>query len=384
MREPVVMDGCLNRLEPLALVEAFLNHPPVGFTPLAFSVENKVTPAFLAPFDILTTLDEEADWLRNLSRRLPMLDWIFRHRALFVGTTVSEYSIYGDHGRFTPLISRLLEAMHESRAELLIIKDIPSQSPLLPESDNQAASRLVEDCLASGFQIVSGQALAYVPIDFTDIEEYFQKISYSRRKDLRRKWRKRGEIEIEEIATGDRVFEREPFLRELYALYLNVFAQSEIQFDRFTFEFFASILNNPENGGVVFLFRRQGKIIGYNICFVVNDMLVDKYVGFAYPAARDANLYFISWLANLEWALEHSLKWYIAGWTDPEVKARLGARFTFTRHAVCLRNPILRMMLRTFRRFFESDMNWAQQEEAAEPGESGSMFDVRGRALSKT
>ena len=49
------------------------------------------------------------------------------------------------------------------------------------------------------------------------------------------------------------------------------------------------------------------------------------------------------------------LRFYVAGWTDPEVKAGLGARFTFTRHLVWVRNPILRRILYMFRHWFESD-----------------------------
>ena len=35
------------------------------------------------------------------------------------------------------------------------------------------------------------------------------------------------------------------------------------------------------------------------------------------------NLYFVSWMVNLEYALERGLRHYIAGWTDPGVKALL-------------------------------------------------------------
>lgn len=58
---------------------------------------------------------------------------------------------------------------------------------------------------------------------------------------------------------------------------------------------------------------------------------------------------------NLEYALQHGLKHYIAGWTDPEVKASLGAKFTFTRHAVYIRSPLLRTLIRRFSNSFEGD-----------------------------
>lgn len=101
-------------------------------------------------------------------------------------------------------------------------------------------------------------------------------------------------------------------------------------------------------------------MIGWNLCFVVGEALVDKYVGFAYPAAREHNLYFVSWMHNLEYARQHELCCYVAGWTDPQIKAYLGARFTFTRHAVRPRNRVLRAILRRLSGHFESDRAWAE------------------------
>ena len=115
---------------------------------------------------------------------------------------------------------------------------------------------------------------------------------------------------------------------------------------------------------VVFVYRHEGTMIGWNICFVVDGKLIDKYVGFVYPAARENNLYFTSWFHNLAWARERGLTHYVAGWTDPEIKSYLGARFTLTRHAIYLRNPLLRALARRLGRFFESDSQWATHEQA--------------------
>ena len=82
-------------------------------------------------------------------------------------------------------------------------------------------------------------------------------------------------------------------------------------------------------------------------------MLVDKYVGFAYPQARENNLYALSWMHNLEYARMLGVKRYVAGWTDAEAKRQLGARFTLTWHAVRPRNPVLRWLLGRMRGLFE-------------------------------
>ena len=159
-------------------------------------------------------------------------------------------------------------------------------------------------------------------------------------------------------------------LDEYYELYLNVFRQSEIHFDLLSAEFFRAVLQDPSNGGVVFEYRRGGSLIGYNLCFVSGSMLIDKYIGFRYPEAREANLYFVSWFHNLAFARRRGLSYYVAGWTDPEIKAYLGAQFTFTRHAVYVRNRAVRTALRLLASRFERDRAWRDGHSIATPGRS--------------
>ena len=91
------------------------------------------------------------------------------------------------------------------------------------------------------------------------------------------------------------------------------------------------------------------------------DVCVTEYwrtIGLRYPDARRHNLYAVSWMHNLEYALQRGLDAYVAGWTDPQVKAQLGARFTFTRHAVYARSALLRALLRRLHGSFERDRAW--------------------------
>ena len=105
-------------------------------------------------------------------------------------------------------------------------------------------------------------------------------------------------------------------------------------------------------------------MIGWNLCYECDGKLIDKYIGLAYPAAREHNLYFVSWMHNLGHARERGLTHYVAGWTDPEVKSFLGASMTFTRHAVYARNPLLRWLLRRLGGHFESDRAWQATAES--------------------
>ena len=350
------------QLEPDALLLAFMTHPPLGF---AVETSTQGMPCFVAPFNLLTTVDA------TLRRRLTALPG-FRHwgrlltwRTRFAGTTVSEYAPLPP-GVSPAALAHGLKLAYGRDCKLLIIKDIAQESVLLDSAQNTCARELVNACRSEGYVVLEGQALAWVPIDFASAEEYLARLSAGRRKNIRRKLRSRANLDIETVLAGDVRFHDEAVLAEFYALFDNVYAQSEIHFDRLSPAFFRALLQDPDSHGVVFVYRHAGQMIGWNLCYAYGGRLVDKYIGFAYPQAREHNLYFVSWMHNLEYARVHALTHYVAGWTDPEVKSFLGASMTFTRHAVYARNPLLRWLLRQLGSHFESDHNWQTAAEASD------------------
>ncbi len=343
----------VSQLEPEALVRHFLAHPPRDFA--AESLASGVT-AFSAPFDVLTTAEPE------LQRRVP--HWpLYRHwrrwlrpQARFIGSTVTEYAWLPADVEPAALAAMLRHS--QARAcPLLIVKDIPQQSPLLDASSNAWCDAFAEACTRAGFVVLQGQALAWLPIDFTSTDDYLSRLSKSRRRNIRRKLRSRAALDVEIVSTGN-AFADDAVIDACYALYCNVYAQSEIHFDLLEHAFFRDLLRDADSGGIVFIYRYGGRTIGWNLCFEHRDMLVDKYMGLAYPEAREHNLYAVSWMENLDYARRQGLRYYVAGWTDPEVKAELGARFTFTRHAVYPRNVLLRWLLRRIAGRFEGDRAW--------------------------
>lgn len=340
-----------NLLEPAGLIAQFLAHPPRDFSADA---TRDGAPYFVARFDLLTTMQPAA---KRRITALPLYrrwgEWL-KPLTCFFGTTVTEYAPLPRRVDAAELAARI-KADYGRRYAFLIVKDTPQDSPLLDADSNAAAARFVDACRREGFVVVEGQALAYVPVDFASTDEYLSRLSPGRRKDIRRKLRSAAELEVETMPTGDARLEDPAVRAEFYSLFLNVYQQSELHFDLLTAEYFDAILRDAASGGVIFVYRREGRMIGFNLCYVCAGNLVDKYVGFAYPQARELNLYFVSWIRNLDYALQHGLKHYIAGWTDPEIKRYLGAKFTFTRHAVYVRNPLLRAILRRFSGAFESD-----------------------------
>ncbi len=353
---PEVAYACC--LEAPSLIGRFLQHPPEGFDA---RLSAQGLPYFFTPFDLLTTAEDE---FANRVRGWPGFGlwnaWL-RIDSCFVGTTVSEYSPLPRNVPPQDLAQWLQEECAPQR-KLMVVKDVPCDSPLLSEADNRYAQALIEDCTRRGFISLEGQALAYVPINFSNIDEYLARLSHSRRRNIRRKLRSREALRVEVLNTGDARFNDEAWLAQLYGLYKAVYDQSEIHFDLLTPGFFRSLLQDGASNGRVFCYWHCDELIGYNLCYVEGDKLLDKYIGLNYPQALEFNLYFVSWFVNLEYAVANGLKFYVAGWTDPQVKASLGADFTFTRHLVWIRNPLLRKLGNRFRHYFESDAQWQQEK----------------------
>lgn len=341
----------INLLEPSEFAALFTAFPPARFT---CRRDESGLPVFFTDFDLLTTLEKDT---RIRLAGLPLFDkWsrLLRFAACFCGTTITEYAPLPGNLSARALLGRIREEHGPGRA-LVIIKDLPLSSPLLPDEDNVFSQEVADEAARQGFIEVRGQALAYVPVDFSDEEEYLGRLSAGRRKNLRRKLKKKIFLNIESLPLGSPLFFEPDFLDLAYSMYLEVFRQSDIHFDLLSREFFSALLQSRSIEGVVFLYWHEGVLAGYNICLIHNSLFIDKYIGFTYPLARELNLYFISWMENLAYAARKGFSTYIAGWTDPEVKASLGAKFTFTRHLVWVGNPVLRRVLRRLRPLFEAD-----------------------------
>jgi hypothetical protein len=337
-----------NLIEPASLVRTFQEHPPEGFR--AFDLCSGI-PAFSASFDLLTTVDPA---VRRVIDALPFAKtWrrLLHARTCFIGTTVSEYALFPADASPQD-VAQCIVASVGADYPFVIVKDVPGGSVLVGAEAFAWSQELTETCTNLGFVALEGQELAYVPIDFSSIEEFLARRSHARRKNLRRKLRSASGVRVEEIPAGGAPL-TEAMIARLYELYLNVYRQSEIHFDLLTRDFFRALFLDTGSGGIVFLHYAADALIGFNLCFRTETMLIDKYIGFAYPEAHMHNLYTVSWFHNLEYALAHGLRHYVAGWTDPEVKRELGAEFTFTRHLVYVRNRFLRTILARSKRLFE-------------------------------
>ena len=357
IEKPDILKTLFNSLEPESFVDAFLKHPPENFKIKKIEFDEQEVYGFFADLDLFTTVDEKIKIFVDKLRLFKPFDYIIRKfltfNTLFIGTTVSEYSLFPNSMNLSEFKNKLLSVFQKSGSQFLVIKDLPSESPLLSNDENMFSKEMTSSLENNGFVILAGQALAYLPVDFDSIEEYLKKFTSKRRNNFRRKMKAGANLYLQEFITGDNYFTDE-IANILYNLYLNVYNISNIHFDKMTLSFFKHILQNTYEGKV-FIYYDKNKIIGFNLCYVMNDYLVDKYRGYLYPEALNFKLFFNQFFDGINYCLVNGLKTYIMGWTAPEVKAYLGCKFTYTYHAVYIKNPIIRFVLTKLKSCFEAD-----------------------------
>ena len=116
----------LNQLEPQAVVDAFLKHPPLSFQ---VHSPSDFLPYFYTEFDLLTTLD--TDLLKKIKALPGYSTWgkILHFKTCFIGTTVTEYSLLPCELPLDSIADFLKN--NDQNIKLGIIKDLPLDSPLL-------------------------------------------------------------------------------------------------------------------------------------------------------------------------------------------------------------------------------------------------------------
>jgi hypothetical protein len=69
----------------------------------------------------------------------------------------------------------------------------------------------------------------------------------------------------------------------------------------------------------------QGELAAFNLLVVKQDAMVDKYFCMDLEVGRKYNLYFLSWLENVRYCVEHKIPLYHAGPGAENTKAHLAA-----------------------------------------------------------
>ncbi len=276
-------------------------------------------PAFITDYRLDTTLDGRLRRVVGmLARAVPGL---LRPRMLALGSPVGETC----HAGFAPqsadadrlrMLAMVLDGCEthagQLGVQLLAVKDA---------SDAQSASW--EWALsARGMRRQPGLATATLALPYATLDDYLATLSRATRKDMRRKQRSRAALRIEWR------HDIEGIRDDVARLYRNTLERAAMQLEELMPEYFDSVLAELGDRASCVCYWLGDALVAFNLVLHDSERLIDKYIGMDYDHARRLNLYYVSWMENVRYAIEHRIGTYQSGQGLPQEKLRLGSALT--------------------------------------------------------
>lgn len=303
-------------------------------------------PAFITHYELDTTLQGALRRVsETISRIFPRL---LRQRMLSLGSPVSESCHLGfapgctraeKHYLLGVLLRRVDEVANARRAGMIAIKDAAAaQDELWAETGG-----------IQGLRRQPGLPTAYLDLHFATLDEYLASLSYSTRKDLRRKLRVAGALRVEWRDNIDDIG------AEVMQLYRATYTHADLQFEELTADYFSSVLRECAGRAACVTYWLGDKLVAFNLVLRDGQRLLDKFLGMDYSVARQYNLYFYTWVENVRYCIAHGIATYQSGQGLHREKLRLGSRLSpnwlWYRH----RNRLLDRVFAAFERLFRLD-----------------------------
>lgn len=295
-----------------------------------------LVPVFFVDYDLTTTASGR---LQMLARRAkPYIPGHLTLRLACLGSPVTERCPIGMHpGLSAEEASEVFGAilsMWEKQASacgigLLGIKDISSVD----------CARFAPVLQRFGLKRMSGQTTASMAIPFRDLGAYIGSLSHATRKDIRRKMKVRTSVRVELRTDAG------SHLDAIMRMYGETRQRADMSFETLTPGYFSEVLQRMPERALLALYFHEDALVGANLLLVGNSRLVDKYFVMHTGIGRQFNLYFLSWLTNVELCIERGLGTYISGQGAEATKRRLGCRLDATWVYFKHQNPVFNSIL---------------------------------------
>lgn len=295
-----------------------------GFTFKYLIAENQqqvvaATPIFITPYALDTTLQGVGKKItQKIQKVFPRLLTL---KLACLGSPCTETGKIGFHPILTEteqqqIFHQMLKGFEDYASQqgckLLGIKDAPAPW----------VQRFSAPIHQAGYHQMNSLPTAWLDINFSSLDAYFELLSYGTRKNMRRKLRVSQKVDIRHTQDlGD-------LLPQIMQMYKETRNRSEWQFEELTGEYFTNVLAYMPKHSFCTLYYVDNRLLAANLLLHDDQMLIDKFFCMLSPIGRDYNLYFLSWFTNIRYCLEHGIKRYQSGQAYYENKVRLGSNLT--------------------------------------------------------
>jgi hypothetical protein len=298
-----------------------------------------VQPFLIVDQDLLAGLADRIAILAGLVRRV----WprFLRLSTLMVGCAAGEGHLDGldeatQHAIANALAAAIPVYAHSLGASLIVLKEFPAKY--------RAALRCF---LQKGFARIPSMPMVSRSIDYLNFDEYAARnLSKKMRYQLRSKFKDAAKVGPIEMTVVEDIT---PFIDDIYPLYLQVYERSTLRFEKLTKEFFCRLGSTMPDKTRFFLWRKDGRIVAFNLCMVQDDGIYSEYIGLDYTLALDLHLYFVAVRDVMSWAMANGYRSFHSSGLNYDPKYRLRFDLSpldlYVRHTSRLANAILARVL---------------------------------------
>lgn len=266
-----------------------------------------VAPYFLMDFQLGTMLPDS--WLGSLLSRITIRIACVGHPSVDLGQIDGELS------------APVLEIINRELAKYAPLVSYKGFGHDLP--------------LGAGFVRARGLSVPVLKIE----GDYYSRLKSNRRNYLKRKMK---------LASGLKCEERDDLPDELvplvYRLYLNVYQNAELRFERLNMDYFY----RTKAISKWLLFYEADTLIGFTQVLCRNGRMVHKYIGMDYAQSRKHGLYFMLFLKAIDACVRDGLTELELGVTAYDFKKKLGGDLVETHLYYRHNNRILNWLLGKF------------------------------------
>jgi hypothetical protein len=298
-----------------------------------------VQPFFILDQDLLVGVSPRwgtlADRLRSVFPRF------MRLRTLMVGCVAGEGHLDAADEKICCSLARTLAAgvakhARNLRASLIVLKEFPARyrTPL-------------SAFLELGFTRLPSLPMTRVSIDYLSFDDYMMRaLNSATRTKLRRKFRaaeRASKIEMSIIRDAT------PIIGDIYPLYMGVYNRSKLHFERLTQAYFCNLGRLMPDKVRFFVWRQNGKIVGFAECLIHEAAIYAEYIGLDYRVALDLHLYHWMYRDMVSWAITNGYKEFRSSGLnyDPKLHFRhlLDPIDLYVRHTSRIMNSALKLLL---------------------------------------